>query len=911
VRAIRQDGVVKVTRRGRVLVAGLVVVVGAACAAWAALAGRARPAVAPPVTLTLPAQRALEARFTGVQFARYRPYRGGHATEAVSLAALAELERHGDPGDLIAALASTGDVARARELAGGLPPDARGDSDRAAIALADGDPERALGHAYRATGRDPALAAAWWNLGVAARARGLARVSRAAFERVVALGEPGWSDEAAAHIAALAAALAPLDEAPAFDARGRAMVDGGALITAADVRRFPAFARVYVLDALRLAAGPRVAPLRPLARALDALGGGSAMAAAADRAAAADPALRARFADRYRAVIARTASPAAIDQLIDALRTAGPAVDDLRVGAIITGGKAAERLDELAAAVAAWHDPWFDLVVARARIQQRYPGGDLRAQPALAAALATYPGDAWALRAGQLAQDLARLLEDSGRPQDAEPWSVRAVEWFGRAVSASHLETARADLGSLHRNLGRTALARAELEEVVLAVGDTSCHLRRFAAVALAALALGAADWGGVRAMLPPAVPPAGCPPASVLQGISTATDLARETGDPRDREAARAWIAETRGEALPDRDGVALIATARLARGADRGAAAAFAAVHAWLASHPATGVPDRIAARTWGFTTLVSDAGGRADWPGVVAVAALEHPATAGAACLVIGNLDDSVLTVVARTAAGAIGDQRRIDLAALATTAIVPPAIARALARCPAIAVDARPPLHGRADILPAALPWWFAGDAPARPAARRGPVGPAIEVASPRSPDTSLPALPPPEPSSAHFDLAIRGDDATPARVLAALAGASYAELHVHGVAAAHSEDAAFLALSPDPDGTFTLSAQRVRRTALHGAPLVVLAACRAAAVAAYLRERWSLPDAFLAAGASAVVAVDVAIPDRAAQGVFDELHRRIDRGESVEAAVAALRAGAAADTAWARHLMVFR
>jgi hypothetical protein len=40
-------------------------------------------------------------------------------------------------------------------------------------------------------------------------------------------------------------------------------------------------------------------------------------------------------------------------------------------------------------------------------------------------------------------------------------------------------------------------------------------------------------------------------------------------------------------------------------------------------------------------------------------------------------------------------------------------------------------------------------------------------------------------------------------------------------------------------------------------------------------------------------------------------VFDDLHRRIDRGEPVETAVAAIRAGASAETAWAMRLMVFR
>ncbi|HEU4728372.1 MAG TPA: hypothetical protein VFT22_10795, partial [Kofleriaceae bacterium] len=261
-------------------IAGALLIVAAAL--HAARNGRARRGAPEPPkeAITLPAERALEARFTGERFARYRRHRGGQGTESISLAALAELEHRGDVNDLAAALASTGDVARARAIAAAWPLDARAESDRAAIALAEGDAERALGHAYRATGLDPALAAGWWNLGLAARARGLARVSRAALQRVVALHEPGWADEAAAKLPALDAELAPRDELAAFDQRGRAMVDGGPPIDVADVRRFPAFARVYVLDAVRLASGPRIEALRPLAQVLDALSGKPTMAAA-------------------------------------------------------------------------------------------------------------------------------------------------------------------------------------------------------------------------------------------------------------------------------------------------------------------------------------------------------------------------------------------------------------------------------------------------------------------------------------------------------------------------------------------------------------------------------------------------------------------------------------------------------
>jgi len=97
---------------------------------------------------------------------------------------------------------------------------------------------------------------------------------------------------------------------------------------------------------------------------------------------------------------------------------------------------------------------------------------------------------------------------------------------------------------------------------------------------------------------------------------------------------------------------------------------------------------------------------------------------------------------------------------------------------------------------------------------------------------------------------------------------------------------------------------------VRAAHFANAPLVVLAACRAASVAPYLRMRWSLPDAFVTAGASAVIAADIAIPNGDARRVFDELHRRIAAGEAPARALAAIRAVEPVGS-WARHLVMFR
>ena len=119
------------------------------------------------------------------------------------------------------------------------------------------------------------------------------------------------------------------------------------------------------------------------------------------------------------------------------------------------------------------------------------------------------------------------------------------------------------------------------------------------------------------------------------------------------------------------------------------------------------------------------------------------------------------------------------------------------------------------------------------------------------------------------------------------------------------------DASFLALSPGADGTWSLTAGAVRKARLRAAPVVVLAACRAAVVAPFQHARWSLPDAFLAAGARAVIAPAVDIPDAEAGPFFDQIRARILGGEAPAVAVAAVRAAAVArGQAWAASVVVF-
>src|SRR5262249_59629452 len=108
--------------------------------------------------------------------------------------------------------------------------------------------------------------------------------------------------------------------------------------------------------------------------------------------------------------------------------------------------------------------------------------------------------------------------------------------------------------------------------------------------------------------------------------------------------------------------------------------------------------------------------------------------------------------------------------------------------------------------------------------------------------------------------------LAGPAATPERVLAALAQADEIEFHTYGLVDLAVSDASLLVLSRGLGGEFALTAGAIRRQRLERAPLVLLAACESAHTAPYLHQSWSLPAAFLEAGAGAVVAASSRVGD---------------------------------------------
>ena len=172
---------------------------------------------------------------------------------------------------------------------------------------------------------------------------------------------------------------------------------------------------------------------------------------------------------------------------------------------------------------------------------------------------------------------------------------------------------------------------------------------------------------------------------------------------------------------------------------------------------------------------------------------------------------------------------------------------------------------------------------------------------------------LPTRKPPEeaPGQAAL-LELSGAQASPSRLLAEMPRATEIEIHAHGIYRPELFDAPFIALSPDAEGRYALDMSAIRKVRLERAPVVVLAACGTVRSGPPLHEPFGLPAAFIEAGASAVLAADVAIPDSAG-AFFEAVRRRIRSGALPAVALRDERAkwsAGSSQEAWVQHVFLF-
>ncbi|HEY6178657.1 MAG TPA: CHAT domain-containing protein, partial [Kofleriaceae bacterium] len=235
-----------------------------------------------------------------------------------------------------------------------------------------------------------------------------------------------------------------------------------------------------------------------------------------------------------------------------------------------------------------------------------------------------------------------------------------------------------------------------------------------------------------------------------------------------------------------------------------------------------------------------------------------------------------------------------------------ALVSAEVARTLASCPVVDVIARPPVQGMSRLLGDAIAWRYL-------ARRATPLAPSSEralVIGNVEPPAAL-ELPSLATWSTTGEL-LSGPAATPSRALAAIATAGEVTIHAHGVVDVALPDASFLALSPEADGRFALTTGDVRKARFATSPLIILAACRASSAALVWHDTWSLPAAFVLAGARAVIASTAAIPDAEAATFFDAVRSEVRGGASVAVALRDVRQKWLADHRgdWVRDVIVF-
>lgn len=154
--------------------------------------------------------------------------------------------------------------------------------------------------------------------------------------------------------------------------------------------------------------------------------------------------------------------------------------------------------------------------------------------------------------------------------------------------------------------------------------------------------------------------------------------------------------------------------------------------------------------------------------------------------------------------------------------------------------------------------------------------------------------------------------LKGAEATPGRVLAEMEEATDIEIHTHGLMSSSVSGTSLLVLSPETDGRYTLSEKDVRRLHLKGAPWVLLVACRAAALTPNRSVSVGLPAAFIEAGARAVLASNVDIPN-SADSFFSAVRERVRRGEVPSVALRHEREqwlSKNPEAEWVNHVLLF-
>jgi tetratricopeptide (TPR) repeat protein len=801
------------------------------------------------------------------------------------------------------------------------------ESDRALLALLDGDPEAALEILDRVLEEEPQHPQALWNRALALRELGLLLAAAAAFEQVAALNEPGWHQEAREQARTLRALAQEREQGwrRIYDKREE-LLRTGAGLSPADVASQPGLVRQLFYDAVRVTASPeRLEALRPIARALDAHYGGGVLTAYLDRVSRSDLGKRAPLARAYLELFeSNPHEPGAARAWLEEGLAGDPGASDILLGVADHTGETwgwipAEVVPVYRRLAEESNDPWFMLLAAEreADLSTRQRDYD-SAIRVLTEAISRCDAAGIEIRCIYLQRLLGHAYTATSRVSDGRrhlmmAWveARRTSNWQAEQLLLKPLADfayRRDDSGT-----GSIAAARAYLDELALREPSCANRLYRHRLVATMLVVqnrLEAARQEFARAAdLLAGDTTCKAPPFSIQVALAHAYVL-----DPaRDAPAIAALQAQLeafRGAGSRTPGELAFLAhiEGRLLIQRDRAAGHALLREAIAQADElPAGDVPAQ-KARSHSYMLLVRDASAHGEHERALSLIAEEQGVEVPDRC-VVGIASEQEIVVVARGADGAILAGRQPFGAGVAAERVVPDQIRRALSGCETVDVLARAPYFGSPRLLPADLAWRFrsrraGGAQPGLP--RRRVIVADVEP----PPSLRLPRL------AMHLsqqDAAmLRGAAATPRAVLAAIAEATELEVHAHGILDTKLADAAFLALSPDADGRYELTADDIRQQRLAGAPSVLLGACHAAYTTRFFHNPSSLASAFVEAGARVVIASPAPSPDADTNALFADLRQRLASGQLPAVAMRDMRthAAGAAERGWIDDIVVF-
>ncbi|HYO54796.1 CHAT domain-containing protein [Archangium sp.] len=837
-------------------------------------------------------QRLLEARLGHPGADVHRPpaarmMGGNDHPEELPLEALAWLERedphglaaawlvHNDPGLADQALRKLEKLEHSPEL----------DNDRAVALLLKGRPGEALRLVDGVLEKHPRHPQALWNRGLALRELDLPLLAARAFTEVAALKEPGWSEEAAQKAEALQRAVFERHKRwKATQEAGRALLEAAPGVLPEGFSQVP-ISRLFFYDAVRAAPDrERVLALLPLARELDVRAGDDVLERYVRQVAEADFSRRAPLARQYADLVQGRLSQADKERFLAALLKSRE--DDILLGALVVSGTTARHLEVYEAKAAATGDRWFQLLAAQESAKAELAAGRwTHATRTLLDALNLCPVRGLEYRCLFLERELSSLyilrrMTDTARTHTERGWKEARTnnEW--------KLEDDLLwNLSQIARVVNDGTLTRAYVGEF-LERGRDEPDMRRRAHQDLASMAIQQLRVDEARREIDAALA-TGLPLG--FSGAVSLVEISRLKRAPEDEASLHRALEAAEPRLSKGERTVATHVLGRfyLEREAERGRELLRRAIQ----EAEAPGLEEDAGARrarAYSYTSLLHDAGRRGAFEEALELFARERGMELPRQCLLAVTADSEWTLLLARGTTGELlghYDEARRQPLPQRLDGLVPEPLLKALRACPRVEVLARPPLHGRAGLLPSEMAWSYLTRTSSPRAPRTGPAVHLVVSDVKLPPNTSLKRLnawtPAFGPDEQHVTLSEA--EATPSRVLAAMKDATEIDLVAHGIINGYS-NTSYLQLALEQDGSSSeLSVPQVRSSALRGAPFVVLAACHAAHTAYTFDAPFSLPAAFIEAGARGVLAATVEIPDLEAEAFFNAIRERIRSG----------------------------